>query len=102
MLNVYDIAYHLGLYAFAPYWLLKSSARTKVLGALKNRMGRVAQRESDSPAVWIHAVSLGEINATRALIDELRRARSDLAFIACLRRRRDNERKIGSGAAFPS
>ena len=39
MLNVYDIAYHLGLYASAPYWLLKSSARKKVLGALKQRMG---------------------------------------------------------------
>lgn len=81
MLNVYDIAYHLGLYASAPYWLLKSSARTKVLAALKQRMGRISARESDSPTIWIHAVSLGEINATRALIDELRRARSELAFV---------------------
>jgi 3-deoxy-D-manno-octulosonic-acid transferase len=81
MLNVYDIAYHLGLYASAPYWLLKTSARKKVLGALNSRMGRVARRESDSPAIWIHAVSVGEMNATRALIDELRRARSDLAFV---------------------
>lgn len=81
MLNVYDIAYHLGLYISAPYWLLRSSARKKVLAALKQRMGRVARRESESPAIWIHAVSLGEINATRALIDELRRARSDLTFV---------------------
>src|SRR5262245_49254005 len=81
MVNLYDIAYGAGLLIASPYWLIRPSARRKVLAALNQRMGDVSRRDSDAPAIWIHAVSLGEINATRALIDELRRARPDLNFI---------------------
>jgi 3-deoxy-D-manno-octulosonic-acid transferase len=81
MINLYDIAYSVGLWGSSPYWLIKPSARRKVSRALKERMGHVQTRDSQTPAVWIHAVSLGEINATRALIDELRKARPDLHFI---------------------
>jgi 3-deoxy-D-manno-octulosonic-acid transferase len=80
-MNFYDLSYRLGLYASAPYWLVKPSARNKVLVALRQRMGQVPKRESNASAIWIHAVSLGEINATRALIEELQRSRSDLTFI---------------------
>jgi 3-deoxy-D-manno-octulosonic-acid transferase len=79
--NLYDIAYQIGLWGASPYWLIKSSARRKVRRALTERMGDVAKRESNAPAVWIHAVSLGEMNATRALIDELKLRRPDLFFI---------------------
>src|SRR5436305_9229833 len=81
MANLYDIAYWIGLSASAPYWLIKSSARKKVLKALRERMGHIPKHETNAPAIWIHAVSLGEINATRALIEELHRSRSDLNFI---------------------
>jgi 3-deoxy-D-manno-octulosonic-acid transferase len=81
MANLYDIAYWAGLGASAPYWLIKGSARRKVLAALDQRMGRVEARRSNSQAIWIHAVSLGEMNATRALIDELRGANKEIGFI---------------------
>ncbi|MBC8108760.1 MAG: 3-deoxy-D-manno-octulosonic acid transferase [Anaerolineae bacterium] len=80
--NLYDIAYYLGVGVASPYWLIKSSARTKVLRAFRERMGHVpARADSSRPAVLIHAVSLGEINATRALVDMLRRRRDDLHII---------------------
>ncbi|HEX3356546.1 MAG TPA: 3-deoxy-D-manno-octulosonic acid transferase [Tepidisphaeraceae bacterium] len=81
MFNFYDIAYWMGLGAAAPYWLIKKSAREKVLRALRERMGNVARRESASAAVWIHAVSVGEINATGALIKGLRKEKPELEFI---------------------
>jgi 3-deoxy-D-manno-octulosonic-acid transferase len=65
----------------SPFWLAKPSARRKVLGAFSQRMGRVATRQDSGQAVMIHAVSLGEINATRSLIDRLRRRRPGLQFI---------------------
>jgi len=43
--------------------------------------GAVAKRQSDHPAILIHAVSLGEINATRALIEALRQQRPNLHVI---------------------
>jgi 3-deoxy-D-manno-octulosonic-acid transferase len=81
MMNLYDIAYALGLVAGAPYWLLVGTARKKVLRALRQRMGDVAPRSDTAPAIMIHAVSLGEMNATRALVAGLASARPDLRFI---------------------
>ena len=80
-MNLYDIVYGLGLGISAPYWLVNPRARQKVMGALRQRMGDVATREPGRPAVMIHAVSLGEINATRALVKTLSEARGDLQFI---------------------
>ena len=81
MPNIYDIAYWSGLIVASPYWLLKASARQKVLKAFAQRSGQVPKRESSAPAVMIHAVSLGEMNATRGLVERLRTLRPDLHFI---------------------
>src|SRR3954471_16552731 len=70
MVNHYDIAYGLGVGVSAPYWLIKPSARRKVLTAFRQRMGKIDEpgRDMARPAVMIHAVSLGEINATQSLV----------------------------------
>lgn len=81
MINLYDIAYGLGLTVAAPVWLLLPKARRKVLRALNQRMGEVAARNGRQQAVWIHAVSLGEVNATRGLVKRLRDLRPDLHLI---------------------
>lgn len=81
MINFYDIAYGLGVAVASPFWLVKPSARRKVLTAFSQRMGSVARRDSQQPAIMIHAVSLGEINATRSLIDALRLGCPGVHFI---------------------
>src|SRR5436190_21057224 len=81
MINTYDIAYGLAVGASAPYWLVKTSSRRKVLAAFSQRMGDVPAREGTGPAVMIHAVSLGEINATKLLVARLRELRPDLHII---------------------
>lgn len=82
MINGYDIAYGLGIGLTAPFWLVKSATRRKFFTAFSQRMGRgVPAREADAPAVMIHAVSLGEINATRSLVDALRQSKRGLHFI---------------------
>ncbi len=81
MPNLYDILYGAGVALSAPVWLLRTRARKKVLGAFSNRMGHVEPRQGDEPLVLIHAVSLGEINATRKLVDELAGERPELKFV---------------------
>lgn len=73
MINHYDVAYGLGVGVSAPYWLIKPSARRKVLSAFRHRMGSATAvaRDTSKAAVMIHAVSLGEINATPALVQAL-------------------------------
>jgi 3-deoxy-D-manno-octulosonic-acid transferase len=81
MINGYDIAWGAALTLSAPVWLLHSRLRRKVARALSERMGKGLSRASEGPAVMIHAVSLGEINATRALVRMLSDARPGLRFI---------------------
>jgi 3-deoxy-D-manno-octulosonic-acid transferase len=82
VLNLYDILYGAGLALSAPFWLAKGSARRKVLKAISQRMGHVtAAVKGNGPTVMIHAVSLGEINATPALVRGLAAARADLRFV---------------------
>src|SRR5688572_17460842 len=80
-MNLYDIAYWLGLGVSAPYWLIRGRSRAKVLRAFRQRMGRMPRRNWQGPCVMIHAVSLGEVNATRALVSTLHRMRADLNFV---------------------
>ncbi len=81
MINHYDIAYWIGVGVAAPVWLARPSARRKVLRALRERMGHVPDRRGDAPAILIHAVSLGEMNATRGLLERLARLRPGLRII---------------------
>ena len=81
MPNFYDVAYIFGLGLSAPVWLALPKARRKVLRALRERMGQVEPRDSSHRAIMVHAVSLGEMNATKALVDLLRRVGPDLHFV---------------------
>ena len=81
MINGYDIAYAAGLALSAPVWMTRARMRMKVLSALGQRMGHVRPREGDGPAVLVHAVSLGEMNATVELVRQLRAARPDVVAI---------------------
>src|SRR5689334_22078951 len=78
MINLYDIAYGVGVGA---YWLVKPGARRKISGALGRETGADHRRDANKPAVMIHAVSLGEVNATRTLLKMLQIVRPDLQFI---------------------
>lgn len=83
-MNGFDLAYGAGLALAAPFWLIHSPARRKVLQALRQRMGcamDTSRRQLNRPAVLIHAVSLGEINATRSLIQQLAQYRPDLQYV---------------------
>lgn len=80
-MTVYDVAYALGLGAAAPVWMARRRWRTKVLDALLARTGDFPARDISRPAVLIHAVSVGEINATTSLVRLLSAARPDLRFI---------------------
>ena len=76
-MNLYDLAYVSALICSTPYWLLRPSARRKVASAFQD----IPRRDGDSATVMIHAVSLGEINATRTLIDKLRTVMPGIRFV---------------------
>ncbi len=80
-ITFYDVAYGLGLAIAAPWWLLRPSTRRKLLAAFRERMGRSPAAPDSRPAVFIHAVSNGELNATTSLLRLLAERRPDIRFV---------------------
>ena len=80
-MNLYDLIYSTGIALTSPFWMARAKSRTKVLRALRERMGHMQALPGAGPAVMIHAVSLGEMNATRELVRELSARRPELRFV---------------------
>jgi 3-deoxy-D-manno-octulosonic-acid transferase len=76
-----DFLYIPALVAFLPILLYQRVVQKKRRGGWRERFGFVAAREADRPAIWVHAVSLGEVNATRALVDEIQRRMPDYEVV---------------------
>jgi 3-deoxy-D-manno-octulosonic-acid transferase len=58
------------LILYAPYALLRSFLGGRKLGDLSGRLGRLPYPDLDC-GVWVHAVSVGEVNVARNLLAEL-------------------------------
>jgi 3-deoxy-D-manno-octulosonic-acid transferase len=83
MITGYDFAYSIGLVVSAPFWGLRHKSRDKVLKALGQRMGYVTVPHSlaETGRALIHAVSLGEMNATVEMVARLQTARPGTAVV---------------------
>ncbi len=57
---------------FLPIVIYRMIFQKRYLRGWKNRLGFVPKRYGQRPAIWIHAVSLGETNAAKPLIERLR------------------------------
>jgi 3-deoxy-D-manno-octulosonic-acid transferase len=57
-----------------PFYLWKGRATGKYLKSFRERFGRLPSSvRGETPSVWIHAVSVGEVLAARTLLDPLRK-----------------------------
>ena len=63
-----------GLLVSLPYWLLQRMRHGKYRAGLGERLGRIPPRlvaQPSRPAIWVHAVSVGEVLAVSGLVTEL-------------------------------
>ena len=74
---LYSVALAVGMLASLPYWLFQMARHGKYRKGLAERLGRVPSRlklpASQEPAIWVHAVSVGEVLAVAGLGEELGR-----------------------------
>ncbi len=70
----YDLAYAAGVTLASPLLLATPKLRGKLVQAWRERQGEVESRPDDRPCVLIHGVSVGETNAARPLVEQLRHA----------------------------
>ena len=67
-----DFAYLFAAVAVSPMILYRMVRQRRYRIGWGNRLGRIRRKNPDKKCIWIHAVSVGEVNATRTIIDELR------------------------------
>jgi len=66
-----DIAYIFVLILASPILLTKMIRHGRYRKGFAQRFGHIPKRYGLQPVIWIHAVSLGEINGIRTLVDEI-------------------------------
>jgi 3-deoxy-D-manno-octulosonic-acid transferase len=64
-----DAAYFLLALLASPYVLFRMARSRRWRAGLKQRLGFIPPRSGDKPCVWVHAVSVGEVSASRTLTD---------------------------------
>ena len=71
---VYSILLAIGFVLALPFYLWKGRSTGKYLASFGERMGRFPGplNVSGTPSIWIHAVSVGEVLAARALVGPLK------------------------------
>lgn len=71
---LYSALLAVALLVSLPYWLLQALLHGKYRAGLGERLGRVPARlaKTSSPAIWVHAVSVGEVLAIAGLVAKLR------------------------------
>lgn len=75
MFILYSALLTVGLLLTSPYWLVQMLRLGKYRAGLAERFGRVPKRirtGNNSPSIWIHAVSVGEVLAVSGLVAALR------------------------------
>jgi len=66
-----DLAYAGGALLASPLLAYKALTSEKFRTGYRERFGGVAPRTGDAPCAWLHAVSLGEMNLARPLVEAI-------------------------------
>jgi 3-deoxy-D-manno-octulosonic-acid transferase len=67
-----DFIYLLALIALSPKILYRILMQNRYRKGWGERLGKIRRNFPDKKCVWIHAVSVGEVNATKTIISELK------------------------------
>jgi 3-deoxy-D-manno-octulosonic-acid transferase len=77
MYLLYSALLAIGLLLALPYWIWEMMRHGKYRTAFRERFGKLPKHLTEvsaRPAIWIHAVSVGEVLAISGLVGELRQA----------------------------
>ncbi len=66
-----NIVYALALVASSPIWLMRMFRHGKYRRDFSERLGFSPRLYGFQPVIWVHGVSVGEVNAAKALVAEL-------------------------------
>jgi len=68
---VLDIIYAAALVVLSPWWVYRMVRHGRYRDGIAGRLGAAPVRYGLQPVIWLHGVSLGEVNALASLVREL-------------------------------
>ncbi|MBA7659305.1 3-deoxy-D-manno-octulosonic acid transferase [subsurface metagenome] len=78
---IIDFAYLLAAIAISPKVIYRMLRHNRYRAGWANRLGKITRKNPDKKCIWIHAVSVGEVNATRTIIDKLKQNFPDYEIV---------------------
>jgi len=78
---IIDFLYLLVVVAVTPVALYRLIRHNRYRAGWAQRLGRISRRNPAKNCIWLHAVSVGEVNAARTVVDELERKFGDYEIV---------------------
>ena len=72
MALIADLIYLIAIVAVSPVALYKMIRHRRYLKGWGNRFGDIKRNSPQKKCIWIHAVSVGEVNATKTIVKQLK------------------------------
>lgn len=76
-----NIAYFLAAVAVSPILLYRVIRHGRYRTGWAQRFGKVSRRDPRKKCIWLHAVSMGEVNAAKTLVAEIERQFADCEIV---------------------
>jgi 3-deoxy-D-manno-octulosonic-acid transferase len=78
---VLDVLYVLAALAFSPVVIYRAIRHKRYRAGWAQRFGRISRRSPAKRCIWLHAVSMGEINAAKTIVEDLAKRFGDFEIV---------------------
>ncbi|MBW7991198.1 MAG: 3-deoxy-D-manno-octulosonic acid transferase [Planctomycetes bacterium] len=78
---ILDLLYLLAAVAYSPMIIYRAIRYKRYRTGWDQRLGKISRRRPNQKCIWLHAVSVGEVNAAKTIIEQLENKFSDFEII---------------------
>ena len=78
---VLDVLYLLAALAYSPIIIYRAIRHKRYRKGWAQRFGKIRRRSPAKRCIWLHAVSMGEVNAAKTIVEELARRFGDFEIV---------------------
>ena len=71
MKYVFNFIYLLAVLILAPKFIYRLLRHNRYRAGWPQRLGKIQRKNPDKKSIWLHAVSVGEVNASKTLVEKL-------------------------------
>lgn len=76
-----NVLYGAAILVYGPKILYRMLRHDRYRAGWGQRLGKISRRRPEKPCIWLHAVSVGEVNATRTLVERLAEQLGDYEIV---------------------